>query len=78
MRRPTVATEKPSEEAAGTVAKSADAEPAPAGRKYDPNKRVRVMDVLTKQVVRRSVPESWLDGRFPNLKEVPSTKKAGK
>lgn len=43
-------------------------------RKYDPNKKVRVYDKTTKQVVRRPVPETWLDGRFPNLAPVPSSK----
>lgn len=32
------------------------------------------MDAKTKQVVRRTVPETWLDGRFPNLVETPSQK----
>lgn len=49
-------------------------EPAQPDRVYDPNKKVRVMDVKTKQVVRRLVPETWLDGRFPNLVETPSQK----
>ena len=43
-------------------------------RTYDPNKKVRVYDKTTKQVVRRPVPETWLDGRFPHLAPVPSSK----
>lgn len=49
-------------------------EPAQPDRVYDPRKKVRVMDAKTKQVVRRTVPETWLDGRFPNLVETPSQK----
>ncbi|RAX50861.1 hypothetical protein DQ353_00210 [Arthrobacter sp. AQ5-05] len=49
-------------------------EPAKPDRVYDPRKKVRVMDAKTKQVVRRTVPETWLDGRFPNLVETPSQK----
>lgn len=49
-------------------------EPASPARVYDPRKKVRVMDAKTKQVVRRTVPETWLDGRFPNLVETPSQK----
>lgn len=51
-------------------------EPAKAPR-YDSNKRVRAVDKNTGEVLRRPVPESWLDGRFPNLKAAPSNKKAG-
>ena len=43
-------------------------------RTYDPRKKVRVYDKTTKQVVRRPVPETWLDGRFPHLAAVPSSK----
>lgn len=54
-------------------------EPAPAQRHdYDPNKRVRVQDKTTGNILPHPVPATWLDGRFPNLKEVPSNKKAGK
>lgn len=49
-------------------------EPAQSERVYDPRKMVRVMDAKTKQVIRRTVPETWLDGRFPNLVETPSQK----
>lgn len=52
-------------------------EPAKPQRVYDPNKKVRVYDTVTGEVVRRPVPETWVDGRFPRLKEVPS-QKAGK
>ena len=43
-------------------------------RTYDPRKKVRVMDKESKTVVRRLVPETWLDGRFSNLVETPSQK----
>ena len=49
-------------------------EPAQPDRAYDPRKKVKVYDTNTKQVVRRPVPETWLDGRFPNLAPVPSQK----
>lgn len=47
------------------------------GRKYDPRKMVYVYDKETKEKQPNPVPETWLDGRFPRLAEVPS-KKAGK
>lgn len=54
-------------------------EPGPAQRHdYDPNKRVKAVDKNTGEAIRRTVPESWLDGRFPNLKAAPSNKKEGK
>lgn len=54
-------------------------EPAKAQRHdYDPNKRVKAVDKNTGEVLRRPVPETWLDGRFPNLKAAPSNKKEGK
>lgn len=44
-----------------------------------PNGRVKVYDTNTKEKLPGTVPASWLDGRFPNLKLVPSTDtKAGK
>lgn len=46
-------------------------------RQYDPRKRVRVYDQETEEELVNSVPETWLDGRFPRLAELPS-KKAGK
>lgn len=49
-------------------------EPAIPDRVYDPHKKVRVYDKNTKTMVRRPVPETWLDGRFPNLVEAPSSK----
>lgn len=42
-----------------------------------PPARVRVFDKNTDTILGHKVPRSWLDGRFPNLKEVPSSK-AGK
>lgn len=50
----------------------------PAKRTYDPRKTVYVYDTKTGNKLTHPVPETWLDGRFPQLKEVPSTKKAGK
>lgn len=47
------------------------------GRKYDPRKKVYVYDTVTGEKLPNSVPETWLDGRFPRLSETPS-KKAGK
>ncbi|WP_314325439.1 hypothetical protein [Paenarthrobacter ilicis] len=47
------------------------------GRTYDPRKLVHVYDKETKEKQPNPVPETWLDGRFPRLAEVPS-KKAGK
>jgi hypothetical protein len=47
------------------------------GRTYDPRKRVYVYDTVTGVKQPNPVPETWLDGRFPRLAEVPS-KKAGK
>lgn len=52
-------------------------EPATPGRTYDPRKRVHVYDTVTGVKEPYPVPETWLDGRFPRLAEVPSTK-AGK
>lgn len=46
------------------------------GRKYDPRKKVHVYDNTTGDKLPNPVPETWLDGRFPNLSETPS-KKAG-
>ena len=40
----------------------------------NPNKKVKVYDIKTKKIVDRPVPETWLDGRFPNLAPVPSSK----
>lgn len=42
-----------------------------------PPTRVRVADTDTGAIQPYPVPRAWLDGRFPNLKEVPSSK-AGK
>lgn len=43
----------------------------------DPRKSVQVYDTRTGKKLDRPVPENWLDGRFPHLKETPS-QKAGK
>jgi hypothetical protein len=50
--------------------------PAP-GRAFDSNKRVTAYDRVTGTKLPYKVPETHLDGRFPNLKETPSSK-AGK
>jgi hypothetical protein len=47
------------------------------GRKYDPRKLVYVYDTETGGKLNDPVPETWLDGRFPQLSLTPS-KKAGK
>lgn len=57
----------------------AEAETTPAlpedtGRQYDPRRKVYVYDAVTGEKQPLPVPETWLDGRFPNLKEVPSQK----
>lgn len=49
----------------------------PATQPTDAQKRVFVYDTNTKQKLPYPVPTSWLDGRFPHLKEQPS-KKEGK
>jgi hypothetical protein len=43
-------------------------------RTFDPRKSVYVYDVNTGKKLDRPVPETFLDGRFPQLKETPSTK----
>lgn len=50
----------------------------PAPRTYDPRKWVHVYDAVTGEKLPNAVPEHFLDGRFPRLKETPSTKKVGK
>ncbi|WP_104087044.1 hypothetical protein [Arthrobacter sp. GMC3] len=47
-------------------------------RTYDPRKWVRVYDNTTGTKLPHPVPETWLDGRFPQLSQTPSLKKAGK
>lgn len=46
-------------------------------RKYDPRKMVYVYNTETGNKLVNPVPETWLDGRFPQLSATPS-KKAGK
>ena len=73
-----MATQKQVTEPATPKVLAQATEPArPAARVYDPHKKVRVYDKVTGQVVRRPVPETYLDGRFPRLAEAPSSK-AGK
>lgn len=54
-----------------------DAGAAEAARKFDPRKFVYVYDAESGKKLDRPVPETWLDGRFPQLSETPSSK-AGK
>ena len=72
-----MATQKQVTEPATPTVVAGVTEPARPKRVYDPNKKVRVYDKVTGEVVRRPVPETYLDGRFPRLAEVPSSK-AGK
>jgi hypothetical protein len=46
-------------------------------RTHDPRVMVYVYDTATGDKLPNPVPETWLDGRFPQLSETPS-KKAGK
>jgi len=46
-------------------------------RKFDPRKLVYVYEKDSGNKLDRPVPETWLDGRFPQLSETPSSK-AGK
>lgn len=64
---------KVTEPAVPEVADDKVTEPRP----FDPRKSVYVYDTDTGKKLDRPVPETFLDGRFPQLKEVPS-KKAGK
>lgn len=48
--------------------------PEDTGLKYDPRKTVYVYDVSTGNKLPNPVPETWLDGRFPNLSLTPSKK----
>lgn len=52
-------------------------EPVIPARKYDPRVMVYVYDTETGEKLPNPVPETWLDGRFPQLSETPS-QKAGK
>lgn len=52
--------------------------PEPAPRTYDPRKKVYVYNTETGAKLPHPVPETWLDGRFPQLSQTPSLKKAGK
>ncbi|WP_404291555.1 hypothetical protein [Glutamicibacter arilaitensis] len=69
-----MATPKPVTEPATPAVVARITEPVRPERTYDPRKKVRVYDKTTGQVVRRPVPETWLDGRFPNLAEAPSSR----
>jgi hypothetical protein len=79
-RRPIVATTQKANAADADDAKAAaepTAETPNAGRRYDPRVMVYVYDTETGDKLPNPVPETWLDGRFPQLSETPS-KKAGK
>lgn len=52
--------------------------PEPAIRTFDPRKKVYVYNTETGNKLPHPVPETWLDGRFPQLSQTPSLKKAGK
>ncbi|WP_426302771.1 hypothetical protein [Arthrobacter sp. R-11] len=71
-----MATGKPSETPEPDTEAAQPAEAAPA-RSYDSRKRVIAYDATTGEKLPYKVPETHLDGRFPNLKEAPSSK-AGK
>jgi hypothetical protein len=60
------------------AAKPDASEPKTTPRKYDPRKSVEVYNTATGDKLPRPVPETWLDGRFPQLSLTPSSKKAGK
>lgn len=71
-----MATPKPVTEPAAPAAGTRVTEPVDTST-VDQNDKVRVYDSLSGEKLNRPVPRSWLDGRFPNLKESPSSKKAG-
>ena len=57
---------------------SKDTSAAKPSRSFDPRVRVHVYDATSKEKLPNPVPETWLDGRFPQLRQTPSSKKAGK
>ncbi|AYN57869.1 hypothetical protein PP640_gp14 [Arthrobacter phage Faja] len=72
-----MATTRAAEAAEPVVETEDPAIPEDTGRKYDPRKLVYVYDKESGNKLPNPVPETWLDGRFPNLSLTPS-KKAGK
>lgn len=50
--------------------------PADTTQARDPYRRVRVRSKATGDILPDTVPLTWLDGRFPDLVEVPSSRKA--
>lgn len=73
-----MATEAKSSAPAVKAAKAAESEELPKYRIPNPEERgelVRVRDAKTGKILPNRVPRTWLDGRFPQLKEVPSNKK---
>jgi hypothetical protein len=81
LRRPIVATStrvtEPAAPAEVTAEVTEPAIPEDTGLKHDPRKLVYVYDKESGAKLPNPVPETWLDGRFPNLSLTPS-KKAGK
>ncbi|MFF5791132.1 hypothetical protein ACFY5D_03695 [Paeniglutamicibacter sp. NPDC012692] len=70
-----MATPKPVTEPATPVVATVTEPARPeADRVFDPRNKVFVYDTTTGKKLDRPVPETWLDGRFPQLKEVPSQK----
>lgn len=63
------APKAPSSTSAPATAPAAEAQAA------DPYRRVRVRSKATGEILPNSVPLTWLDGRFPDLIEVPSSRK---
>lgn len=61
-----------------TAANSPKVLPTAPRRTYDPRVMVHVYDSDTGRKLDRPVPETWLDGRFPQLLQNPSTLKGGK
>ena len=75
-----MATQKQVTEPAKAPVTDQQTEPARRGGHRIPNpetrsEMVRVRDADTGEILPNRVPRNWLDGRFPQLKEVPSNKK---
>lgn len=72
-----MATTPPKATVADADVAEASAEPAaatPEARKFDPRVMVYVYDAETGAKLPNPVPETWLDGRFPQLSLIPSKK----
>lgn len=73
-----VAANKPAPEEKAASAKTSAVEDLPKYRIPNPKQAgelVRVRSAKTGNILPNRVPRTWLDGRFPQLKEVPSNKK---